>query len=724
MDNNIPYKKLNVYLIKRSRPSSVVLMNRVDYLLKNPFTSLKQEEKLEIKRLGPHQPKDISFTQVDGKVNRKFNTSLYDSVKWLTISEDKKRLFCFYCVLFRGDTAWSQTGYSDVKHVKEKIAKHQCSTTHMNNAVRYHTFGSVNIAEQIDSSRRLMTSRHNEQVARNRKVLDKVIDCLKFCGTHELALRGHDESSVSYNKGVFLDLMDFISIVQTAEDPGSSSNTFSYTSKTVQNELLQCILDVYKEDLKKDIAAAKFVSIQADETTDISNSSQFVIILRFLKDDKPVERFLTFVNVTDRSSLGLSNTLKEELNTYNLEQKLIAQTYDGASVMSGIRGGVHVLMKEDYQFAYFVHCYAHQLNLILKNACHSSKEIRIFFSSLSAFSSFFSASPKRADILKTFTDNSLPRTVETRWNFHSRILKTVYENKKELHSCFSHITDDDSWDGSTVLEAEGLKGYLEGFSFLFFLSFFYKVFNHVEILYNTLQSRSSHAVKVEHALEHFQATISTLREECEEIWSSIETDLTESNRPKPKRFKQDKTTLIAVAKEACDNILVHIKDRFSSFELIHALSIVDPSRLRLKEACNKAEAVNIICRYYPFFKREQVLSELEVLYSNKAFESLSTVLELRQFLQQSDLADCLPALSDIVQLILTIPVTSAESERSFSTLKRIKTYLRNTIGQERLNALTVLSVHKELFVKKTDFNQRVIDRFATLKTRRAQFMYK
>ena len=71
-------------------------MNHVDFLLQNPFTSLKQEDKLHIKSLGPHQPKDISFSCFDGKVNRHFKTSLYESVKWLTISVEKKRLFCLF----------------------------------------------------------------------------------------------------------------------------------------------------------------------------------------------------------------------------------------------------------------------------------------------------------------------------------------------------------------------------------------------------------------------------------------------------------------------------------------------------------------------------------------------------------------------------------------------------------------------------------------------------
>ena len=47
------------------------------------------------------------------------------------------------------------------------------------------------------------------------------------------------------------------------------------------------------------------------------------------------------------------------------------------------------------------------------------------------------------------------------------------------------------------------------------------------------------------------------------------------------------------------------------------------------------------------------------------------------------------------QLILVMPATNATSERSFSALRCLKSYLRSTMGNERLNHLMVLHVHKE-----------------------------
>ena len=55
-------------------------------------------------------------------------------------------------------------------------------------------------------------------------------------------------------------------------------------------------------------------------------------------------------------------------------------------------------------------------------------------------------------------------------------------------------------------------------------------------------------------------------------------------------------------------------------------------------------------------------------------------------------------LSEVVKvlmLVLVMPVTNSPSERLFSTLQRIKTYLRSTMRQDRLNDLMILHVHKD-----------------------------
>ena len=79
----------------------------------------------------------------------------------------------------------------------------------MSNTVDLTMVGNVNIAEEIDCRYRLSIMKHNERVTKNKDALPKIIDCLKFCGKLELALRGHNESAGSENRGIFLGVIDF-----------------------------------------------------------------------------------------------------------------------------------------------------------------------------------------------------------------------------------------------------------------------------------------------------------------------------------------------------------------------------------------------------------------------------------------------------------------------------------------------------------------------------------
>ena len=54
-----------------------------------------------------------------------------------------------------------------------------------------------------------------------------------------------------------------------------------------------------------------------------------------------------------------------------------------------------------------------------------------------------------------------------------------------------------------------------------------------------------------------------------------------------------------------------------------------------------------------------------------------------------------PAVSEALKIGMTLPATTCGIERSFSTLRRIKTWNRSTMSEQRLNGLCMLCVHKK-----------------------------
>jgi len=89
------------------------------------------------------------------------------------------------------------------------------------------------------------------------------------------------------------------------------------------------------------------------------------------------ERFLQFVDVSsgqDANSIVAAIYLCfENLNISMNSLHIVAQSYDGASVMSGCLGGVQAKIKEKYPNAIYTHCMAHRLNLVVVDMCKGVK---------------------------------------------------------------------------------------------------------------------------------------------------------------------------------------------------------------------------------------------------------------------------------------------------------------------------------------------------------------
>ncbi|KAF7650104.1 hypothetical protein LDENG_00131290 [Lucifuga dentata] len=78
-----------------------------------------------------------------------------------------------------------------------------------------------------------------------------------------------------------------------------------------------------------------------------------------------------------------------------------------------------------------------------------------------------------------------------------------------------------------------------------------------------------------------------------------------------------------------------------------------------------------------------------------------------------------PTLRALFQVAVTIPVSSCSCERSLSALRRLHTWLRNTMDQDRLNHLAVMSIEKSRLAAIDQ--DKVIDRSAQM-TRRYTLM--
>ncbi|XP_072022939.1 zinc finger MYM-type protein 1-like [Amphiura filiformis] len=425
---------------------------------------------------------------------------------------------------------------------------------------------------------------------------------------------------------------------------------------------------------------------------------------------------------------AITKLIKEQIQCYNLKEKLISQTYDGAATMRGTHGGVQTQMKETYPHAHFIHCYAHQLNLMMEQACTKQiSGIRVFFANLAAFPLFFQGSPKRMAALKKSCQRRLPRAGATRWNFQSRTVNTVYESREDLVECLTEIKSGQTtiynpesgteeniqWDLETIGKASGLLKWLEDEQFMYFLRFFNRVMPHVDVLYGIIQSRNISVDMVSHALSGFRRTLTEIRKElCESQPSDQGVPSTS------KRRRTSEGNLKASCIEACDVMIMQAEDRFSSVGNLIPLQLVDPTFFVLYASNFPNDKLDMVPKYYPMVSKNKLTTELQVLSESEDFHEKKNCLSLLDFLRENNLSDVFSEVYQLLQITVTTPLTSAESERCFSTLKRILTFLRNTMDQ----GSQVFAA--DLVQDTRNFNELVIDKFARLKNRRAEFLYK
>lgn len=85
----------------------------------------------------------------DKQQNRTFCVTWFKQKEWLTASVAKNALSP--CLLFGRDTAWTQQGIVDLKHLSNKIKKHECSTSH-SGCHSWNTCCSASLAATRDTT--------------------------------------------------------------------------------------------------------------------------------------------------------------------------------------------------------------------------------------------------------------------------------------------------------------------------------------------------------------------------------------------------------------------------------------------------------------------------------------------------------------------------------------------------------------------------------------------
>lgn len=370
-------------------PSNIACVD-VDIVLSILNLPLARRTEVERRDIIMHErptPK-LSIEQKDGKKVRTFNFSWYDVHKWLCGSFMKNRLFCWPCLLFSNrKCVWSCEGYYDLKNMSASLKKHSICKDHISNSLSFKDVQkrAFSVYNLVNEQSKIAKIRYNEEVKINREIIRKLIALTCTLAKQELAFRGHDESEASLNPGNFKALWELLlNSNPKLKDHWNKKNYFKGLSKTIQNELIDLIKDEITIFIENAINNAPFFACIVDETTDITEKAQCSIVCRLVDAKGAVqEYFLGFFDLgEERNAPALRDLLFGFIGKFYCQNKLVAQTYDGASVMSGQLNGLQKLVRDSAPLAMFTHCFAHRLNLVLQQSCSNITSVKIFFSTL------------------------------------------------------------------------------------------------------------------------------------------------------------------------------------------------------------------------------------------------------------------------------------------------------------------------------------------------------
>lgn len=704
------------------------------------FSKLSFQRKVEVLKAGRPIPELRGLHQLtrQKKITRTFQKDWYTKKEWLCGCHLKNRLFCFPCLLFSAaDSVWTKTGFCDLKNLPRSLSKHENSISHIQSQISLKTFGSSRIDLALNEQQRLNVSFHNSKVKENREILKVFINATCFLAKQELAFRGNDESANSLNRGNYVELI--YTLAENDERLArhlETSTVFSGLSNRIQNDLIEAVAEVIRSDIRKDIDEASFVAIEVDETTDVTQKAQISMIFRYVCESscKIKEAFLGFDDVSDdRRASAIAEYIFKVLQKYNCVEKLVAQTYDGASVMSSELHGVQSKIKAKVPEAMFTHCYAHKLNLVLLQSAKCIPDSKIFFKTLEGLSAFFSKSTKRTQLLNEVVKRRIPRASPTRWSSNSRLLQTVSMHHSDLLNLFRAIDNDEGrWDDETVIKSAGYERWLSKSSTCFLIAVYESVFNKTDALFRVLQNK---IMDIGFCCEQIRETIAyveCMRQEFENFYKRFEEKcatlgLIEAIDAERLRSMKDKRKQLFY--NILDNIIVQLKSRFDNFSDLAFLGLVDCSKFSQMNREFDDTKLEILSKTYAkFFDFVKLKADLIGLCSSSTVKNeCKTPTGLLNFLHKHDLTKTVPEVTKLLKLVLTIPATTASVERSFSALKRIKTYNRNRTEEDRLTSLALIAIETERLQKlqrnKHEFYNKVTDVFVQ-KDRRMDFIYK
>ena len=417
--------------------------------------------------------------------------------------------------------------------------------------------------------------------------------------------------------------------------------------------------------------------------------------------------------------------------------KLVGQGLDGANNMSGNTAGLCTLVKSRIsEKAIYVHCYAHRLNLALENACGKIRSCSEIIKTAQELHSYVEGSAKRHHLFQHIQNpeskTTLKKLCETRWDHRHNSFKAI---KKSLPSLLTFLKiQDDETTAACSVKASVLLDKIQNFTFIFYLELLNSCFEVINILSQALQKTD---VDIMNAQRFYKDVVNQLNDmKTDENYDIFYSKLIlkahvnniEDETKHGKKRGRKATFELTKSDEYKEKYSLVIETLVNELNFRFKDENIKPLVVIQKIITNISYDKDISIRnelhiYKDEIDFDKLDEELNIWYryklSNPNEFGTKKINILSQQFSNCDLSEHLNEIHKLFLIYLCVPVTSATGERSFSTLKLLKTYIRNSMKQDRLSDLAVLYTNTDLLNKIS--LEDIIDKFAREKSRRMKF---
>ncbi|GBM86439.1 hypothetical protein AVEN_108451-1 [Araneus ventricosus] len=125
------------------------------------------------------------------------------------------------------------------------------------------------------------------------------------------------------------------------------------------------------------------------------------------------------------------------------------------------------------------------------------------------------------------------------------------------------------------------------------------------------------------------------------------------------------------AREICDVISNQVKERFCFISHYSAVSLLEAPKSQEYEKKFPTQILDQTTDAYSMLQKDRLKTELGVIYRSD-FRNMTGAISLLQFIIENNLQTTFSETYKLLLIIVTIPMTTAEAERCFSTLKRVR----------------------------------------------------